>query len=198
MHRFTPERPVCGRPLLAGRAATLIAGPRFSTWKSDHFYIYDSPDATFHNDYDKFMPYAGLIYDISRQLLGVRKLHGDLQAAEQPRHDRRAISIRSTARSYEVGMKGEHFDGRLNTALTLFETRQNNVAAPAIDPETGEPVDRCPMARNPRCPSTARARAVSNSRPAGVIDDIGTCFGWSRYQIEDADGNAIRTFTPER
>ena len=45
----------------------LIAGVRFSTWKTNYFYLYDSPEGGFDYDYEKTLPYAGLIYDFSRE-----------------------------------------------------------------------------------------------------------------------------------
>ncbi len=128
---------VAGRFSLA-EPATLVAGARASSWKSDHFYLYDSPDVTFHTDYDQVIPYAGLIYDVSSNY----SLFASFTEIFKPQNSR---DIEGSyldpveGRSFEMGVKGEHLEGRLNTGLTVFETRQNNVAVQAIDPVTGLP-----------------------------------------------------------
>jgi outer membrane receptor for ferric coprogen and ferric-rhodotorulic acid len=100
-------------------------------------------------------------------------------------------------RSFEVGVKGEHFEGRLNTALTLFETQQDNVAAPAIDADTGLPVEPFPDGTEPSMAIDGTRARGFELEAAGLINEHWRLtFGWSRYDIEDGEGVAIRTFTP--
>jgi outer membrane receptor for ferric coprogen and ferric-rhodotorulic acid len=187
---------VAGRFSLAD-PATLIAGARFATWESDHFYLYDSPDVTFHTDYDQVIPYAGLVYDLSSNYSAFVSFTEIFKPQNSRDVEGRYLDP-VDGRSFEVGVKAEHLEGRLNTALTLFETRQNNVAAPAVDPETGEPAGPLPDGTEP-------SMAVDGTRTRGFeLEAAGhlgerwrLSFGWSRYRIEDGDGAAIREFTPK-
>jgi outer membrane receptor for ferric coprogen and ferric-rhodotorulic acid len=76
---------------------------------------------------DSILPYAGLVYDLSEQysvyasyteIFNPQKEEGaDLQRLEPIEGD-----------NYEVGIKGELLDGKLNVSAALFKTKQSNVA----------------------------------------------------------------------
>lgn len=186
---------------LAGRFSladplTLIAGARYATWKGEHFYLYDSPDVTFAEDYRRVIPYAGLVYDIS----GGWSAFASFTEIFKPQLARDVDGEYLDpvdGRSVEAGIKGEHFDRRFSTALTLFETRQNNVAAPAIDPDTGVPAEPFPDGTVPSMPiDGTRTRGFELEASGALPHDVNLSLGWSRYQIEDADGVAVRTYVP--
>ena len=115
-----------------------IAGARYSTWETDHFYLYDSPDVTFHDEYEKVIPYAGLIFDISKNFSAFASFT-EIFKPQITRDANDSYLDPIDGNSVEFGIKGEHFDARLNTALTLFETQQDNVAEAAFD-EDGNPI----------------------------------------------------------
>jgi outer membrane receptor for ferric coprogen and ferric-rhodotorulic acid len=174
----------------------LVAGARFATWKTDHFYLYDSPDITFSTDYRKVIPYAGLVYDVSTNYSVFASFTGIFKPQVARNVDLEYLDP-VDGRSFEVGIKGEHADGRLNTSLTLFDTRQDNVAAPAVDPETGEFVDPLPDGTQPSMAIDGTRTRGFELEAAGQLNDQWSLnVGWTRYQIEDADGAAIRTYTP--
>jgi len=185
---------VAGRFVIA-EPLKAIAGVRYSTWKTDSFYVYDSPDVTFHNDYNKVIPYAGLIFDVG----GNYSLFTSYTEIFKPQNSR-DVNGRYLdpvdGNSLEVGIKGEHFDRRLNTSLTLFETRQDNVATAALD-EDGNPV---PPLEDGTQPSMAidgtRTRGFEFEAFGELTDGLTGSIGWTRYQIEDADEVAVRTFVP--
>jgi outer membrane receptor for ferric coprogen and ferric-rhodotorulic acid len=177
--------------------ATLVAGARVSRWKSDHFYLYDSPDVTFHTDHDQVIPYAGLIYDVSSNY----SLFASFTEIFKPQNSR-DIEGRYLnpvdGKSFEVGVKGEHLEGRLNTALTVFETRQDNVAVPAVDPVTGLPAGPLPDGTEPSMAVDGTSTRGFELEVAGVLgEQWRLSLGWSHYRIEDGEGAAIRTFTPK-
>jgi outer membrane receptor for ferric coprogen and ferric-rhodotorulic acid len=184
---------VAGRFVLAD-PLKLVAGARYSTWDTDHFYLYDSPDVTFHDEYKKVIPYAGLIFDISRDFSAFGSYTEIFKPQLTRDVDNRYLDP-IDGNSVEFGIKGEHFDARLNTALTLFETRQDNVAEAAFD-ESGNPI----MLED----GTQASVAIDGTRTrgfefeaAGALSDRWTAsLGWTRYLIEDAGGLAVRTFVP--
>jgi outer membrane receptor for ferric coprogen and ferric-rhodotorulic acid len=173
----------------------LIAGARYSIWKTDYFASGESPLDGFHYDFRKTIPYAGLIYDVSRNY----SLFGSYTEIFKPQNSRDATGRYLDpidGRSMEVGIKGEHFGGRLNTALTVFETKQNNVATPVLDPDSGEPV---------LLPDNTQAsRAIDGTRTRGFELEVSgqlrpgwnASLGWSHYTFQDANDEPIRTFVP--
>lgn len=173
----------------------LIAGLRYATWKSEGIYIYAGDNADSNFDYDEIIPYAGVIWDLNEQF-SVFTSYTGIFKPQGSRDVSGTLLDPVKGRSYEVGIKGEHFDGRMSTALTLFKTDQSNVATAVYDPETGEAI---------LLPDGQQAsRAIDGTETRGfeleVAGELRTgwnaSLGWSRYQLEDADGHAVRTFVP--
>lgn len=178
----------------------LIAGARRASWKIDSFYLYDTPpdappDYRSKYDFDETIPYAGLVHDISRNL----SVFASWTSIFKPQNSRDANGhwldpIEGS--SAELGIKGEYFDGRLNASLTVFETRQDNLAAPLFDPATGEPV-LLPDGSQASYPiDGARTRGFEAEFAGRIGSDWNVSLGVSRYLTHDADGIAARTFIP--
>ena len=173
----------------------LIAGARYSTWKTDSFYLDDSPDITFNYDYEKTVPYAGLIYDISRSFSAFASFT-EIFKPQNSRDVNGTFLDPIDGRSFEVGIKGEHLEGRLNTALTFFETRQNNVATADLDPETGETILLPDGTQASRPIDGTRASGFELEASGELRPGLRASLGWSRYTLKDADDAAVRTFVP--
>jgi len=177
----------------------LITGARHATWEIDSFYLYDvppdaPPDYRAQFDYSETIPYAGLVYDISRHL----SLFTSYTGIFQPQTARDADSHwldPVEGRSLEAGIKGEFLDKRLNAALTVFQTYQDNVAAPAFD-DDGNPV-LLPDGSQASTPiDGATTRGVEVEAAGRVGEDWLLSFGWSRTLTRDADDQYVRTFIP--
>ncbi|HJU39070.1 MAG TPA: TonB-dependent siderophore receptor [Tahibacter sp.] len=171
-----------------------IAGARRARWKVDSYYLYDAA-VNSRYDFNETIPYTGLVYDVSREF----SLFASYTGVFKPQNNRDVTGRYldpMDGRSAEIGIKGEHYDGRLNTSLTLFETRQDNVAAPVFDPETGEPV-LLPDGRQ-------ASQAIDGTRTRGFEAEISGRFaenwqgslGWSRYVMHDGNDQPVRTFIP--
>ena len=173
----------------------LIAGARFATWKSDHFYLYDSPDVTFHTDYEKVIPYAGVIFDVSKTV-SLFASYTQIFKPQLARDVNAHYLDPLDGSSLEFGVKGEHFDGRFNTSLTVFETKQDNVASPAVDEESGDPILLPDGTQASFAVDGTRTRGFEIEASGELTAGWKASLGWSRYEIEDSDGAAIRTFTP--
>jgi outer membrane receptor for ferric coprogen and ferric-rhodotorulic acid len=96
----------------------------------------------------------------------------------------------------ELGTKAEYLEGRLNAGLTLFETRQNNVAAPVYDPLTGDAILLPDGSSASEAIDGTRTRGFELEASGRIGEDWKLDLGWSRYDIEDADGASVRTFVP--
>jgi len=171
-----------------------IAGARYATWKIDSFYIYDTPTVS-NYDYKETIPYAGLIYDIGKNV----SLFASYTGIFKPQNSRDINGHYLDpidGESFEIGIKGEHMDGRLNTSFTVFETRQNNVAAPVFDPVTGEPILLPDGSQVSHTIDGTRTRGFEAEAAGRLAEDWQASIGWSHYAVEDADGEPIRTFIP--
>jgi outer membrane receptor for ferric coprogen and ferric-rhodotorulic acid len=182
-----------GRFSLAG-SLKLIAGARAARWKVDSFYVYDDPQRS-NDSFGKAIPYAGLVWDVLPQFSLFTSYTTIFKPQNQRDVDGHTLDP-IDGRSVEVGLKGEHFERKLDTSLTLFETRQNNVAAAVIDAATGDPV---------LLPDgTAASQGIDGTRTRGfefeATGRIGNewqgSFGWTRYLMKDADGEPVRTYIP--
>jgi len=173
---------------------TLITGARYATWKIDSFYVYDDPILS-HYDYKKTIPYAGLVYDVSADF----SLFASYTSIFKPQNNRDINGHYLDpidGQSFEVGIKGEHFDGKLNTSLTVFETRQNNVAGPVFDPETGEPILLPDGSQVSRAIDGTRTRGFEAEAAGRLNEEWQASLGWSHYVMEDGDGQPVRTYIP--
>lgn len=172
----------------------LIAGARYATWDVDSFYLYDTPNLSKY-DYDKTIPYAGLVWDVAANY----SLFASFTGIFKPQNARDATGHYLDpidGKSFEAGIKGQHFDGRLNTSLTVFDTLQDNVAGPVFDPETGEPVTLPDGSQVSRAIDGTRTRGFELEIAGRLGEEWQASFGWSRYVMHDGDGNPVRTYIP--
>ncbi|MBL8266802.1 TonB-dependent siderophore receptor [Steroidobacter sp.] len=116
---------------------TVILGGRVSDYSdaSRGFAPIDSPvpwqDGEPTNG--EFTPYAGVVWDISREF----SWYGSYTQVFQPQSDldyQANLLDPRVGYQVETGLKGEHFDGRLNTSFAVFRLRDSNLATPDTDP----------------------------------------------------------------
>ncbi|GIZ12539.1 TonB-dependent siderophore receptor [Pseudomonas sp. NCCP-436] len=96
----------------------LILGSRVADYRSRG----DRDDMT---ETGVLIPYAGLIYDLNRNF----SLYASYTSIFKPQtlRDRQGSTLAPLeGDSYETGVKGEFFGGRLNTSLAYFEIHQDN------------------------------------------------------------------------
>ncbi|KAG0752375.1 hypothetical protein G6F24_013615 [Rhizopus arrhizus] len=98
---------------------TAITGGRYATWKS-------KSDTRDQKD-SQFIPYAGVVYDINDTYSAYVSYTDIFQP--QDNRDRNGNYLDPVqGKNYEVGVKGEYLDGRLNTSIALFKVKQSKVA----------------------------------------------------------------------
>lgn len=107
----------------------LILGTRLSSY--DYRYSYTDPGAVPNPSKRKetgiATPYSGLIYDLSDSI----SVYGSYTSIFQPQSERDIDGNTLDpldGNSYEAGIKGEFFNGRLNSSLAYFEIHQDNYA----------------------------------------------------------------------
>ena len=170
----------------------LIAGARHARWKVDSYYLYDTPgQARF--DYTETIPYAGLVWDVGRDVSAFASYTGIFKPQNARDADGHWLDP-IEGRSLEAGLKGEFLDKRLNAALTLFQTYQDNVAAAAF--EDGEPVMLPDGSQASVAVDGTESRGFELEAQGSLGEDWQLSFGWSRTLIRDGDDRPFRTYIP--
>ncbi|MFT3805204.1 MAG: TonB-dependent siderophore receptor [Burkholderiaceae bacterium] len=122
---------------------TLIVGGRVS-WYSDKFVpdsIYNADQLTsqFYSDYDaRVTPYFGAVYDINEKYSAYASYTSiftpQFGAMDSNRHGLAPV----IGSQFEIGIKGEHFNGLLNTSAAIYQITQKNTAiADPLLPNSG-------------------------------------------------------------
>jgi outer membrane receptor for ferric coprogen and ferric-rhodotorulic acid len=107
----------------------IILGTRVSTFKYDDksdFYV-DPDTRTSYEQHGVVTPYAGVVYDLDETY----SVYASYTSIYQPQTVKQASGNTLDpveGASYEGGLKGEYFGGRLNASLALFRIEQDNVA----------------------------------------------------------------------
>ena len=171
----------------------LIVGARYASWRVDSFYLYESPNDTNLN-LSKVIPYAGVVWDFLPQFSAFAS-YTSIFKPQSERDVNGHYLDPIDGVSYEIGIKGEHFDRRLNTALTLFETRQDNIAAVVLDP-SGNPVLRPDGSNAYAALDGVRSRGFELEANGRVTNDVQLSFGWTYFAMHDDNGDGVHTFLP--
>ena len=107
-----------------------VVGARYSQWKTNTRNFGTTGGLSSITGYevnDVFTPYAGLLLDVGKQFT----VYASYTDIFQPQNNRDKDGVYLdpvVGKSYELGIKGEHFDKRLNTSVALFKSQKDNVA----------------------------------------------------------------------
>ncbi|WMD22429.1 TonB-dependent siderophore receptor [Achromobacter seleniivolatilans] len=179
-------------------ALSLIAGARISSYKWDYRQAFADPASAIYDQAllakkdNVITPYAGIVYDID----AVHSVYASYTSIYKPQYYRDRTGAALAPRdgvNYEAGLKSEWFAGALNSSLSIFQVRQNNLAV-ADDGYTVPGTD-----------NVAAYRAVPGARTNGVdMELIGEVLpGWNvaasytYSRTEDSTGARIKTVMPE-
>lgn len=103
-----------------------ILGGRYSEWETKEERWFRSIGTTIRKA-DNFLPYLALTYDLTNNL----KTYASYTEIFNPQsaRDRDGSYLDpETGFNYELGLKGEWFDGRLNSSFALFQSGKDNLA----------------------------------------------------------------------
>ncbi|NZA25178.1 TonB-dependent siderophore receptor [Luteimonas sp. SJ-92] len=145
---------------------------------------YGTPKAT---EASKTTPFLGAVWDFA-PAYSLYAAYGAIFAQQTELDASGAPLDPIEGRNVEAGVKGEWFGGRLNASASAFRVRQDNLAlAIGFDPEAGRSIHEGQDAR-------------SDGFEFEVAGELGDAWslsaGWTRLDIEDADGNDARSYVP--
>lgn len=156
---------------------SLIAGVRVSDWEIDQDYYGDRRRYEYDNE---LTPYAGLIYDIDDRF-SVYASYTSIFDTQNSRGPSGELLDPIEGNSLETGLKASLLDGRLDAALALYRTDQENVA------------EEIPGVSVNGRPDTQAYRAVDGARVEGFEAEVAgeLADGWrlsASYTLADAEG----------
>ncbi|WP_223668549.1 TonB-dependent siderophore receptor [Kangiella shandongensis] len=164
---------------------SLITGFRSTSMDSEGT-SYGQPKE--YNIDNEITPYAGVVYDVSDNL----SLYGSYTKIFNPQREKNIHGDRLDpvdGVNYELGIKGEFFDDMLNVSFAVFDTEQNNIAEYAgTDTTTGQDyfigVDG------------VSSQGYEFDVMGQVAKGLQLSGGFTHVDIEGANGEDVRTFTP--
>lgn len=110
---------------------TLIVGGRLVDWKrtiADHPYG-GAGSTTKNQETGIFIPYTGVVYDLN-DTWSAYASYTTIFAPQGSwvRDENNKPLDPQEGKGYELGLKGSHFDGKLNSSFALFKLKQDNFA----------------------------------------------------------------------
>lgn len=115
---------------------SFILGGRLIDWKNDvdRDVYAKGADAAYSNQYSAretgvFIPYSGLVYDLNDSWSVYASYTKIFNPQDYTVKDPQGKPLEPMeGKGYEVGIKGSHFGGKLNSSLALFKMEQDNLA----------------------------------------------------------------------
>jgi outer membrane receptor for ferric coprogen and ferric-rhodotorulic acid len=176
---------------------SVILGGRASNYKYDSYYHYRAAaDAgnsrdTKYKESGEFTPYAGVVYDLTQQ----HSVYASYTSIFKPQsvHDRDGKSLEPrTGDAFEIGLKSEFLEGRVNTSFDVFLTKQDNLAE--LDP--GQIVSGTLSERAYRAVNGAKTRGFDAEINGELLPGWKVAASYTHAITKDADGERINTVAP--
>ena len=159
-----------------------IVGGRLSNWKRTEEQAAWTSEAYEIKHDNVFTPYAGLIYDLTEKISAYAS-YTDMFKPQTNRDRNGSYLDPLEGKSYELGLKGEFFNGKLNASAAVFETKQDNFAVP--DPGFLVPGTATPASRTTQGVKV-KGYEMEVSGEVALGWDVGA--GFTQFSARDADG----------
>ncbi len=173
---------------------SLVLGARVSNYKYDDSYTYNVPAMVRLNTANstrvsgEVTPYAGVVYDLDAN----HSVYASYTSIFKPQtyKDRNGKVLQPReGDNYEIGLKGEYFDGRLNTAIALFEVKLDNDAI-ADGIIIGTDYDTAYAAKK----TTTRGLDLEIS--GEILPGWNIDASYSHARVEDSEGERVKSLIP--
>lgn len=121
---------------------SVILGGRLSNWETRTYSDFQARETQARKDKNVFTPYTGLVYDLTGSLSAYASYTTIFNPVAYAKDADDNMLDPEEGVNYEVGLKDEWFEGRLNASVAVFETRKDNmpVYAGYRHPTTGNAV----------------------------------------------------------
>lgn len=160
----------------------LISGVRISSWE------YNAANGVGNREFDnEVTPYIGLIYDLDDN----HSIYTSYTSIFKPQNFKDASGNYLDpidGKSYQAGIKGEYFDGRLNTAISIFRIEQDGV---------GEKIDGVFVANTTeqayKVAKGVVSKGVEFNISGEIADNFNLDFGLANFEAEQENGTKFNT-----
>ncbi|WP_447588020.1 TonB-dependent siderophore receptor [Aquipseudomonas campi] len=133
-------------------------------------------------------PYLGIVYDLNETY----SVYASYTNIFQPQTFYKTASGGAvdplTGDNYEIGLKGEFFDGALNASVALFEVKQKNEAAEVGVDASGKTVYKTIAG--------TRTRGIETEVSGEVLPGLNVFGGYTYRESHDKDGGRVSTTQP--
>ena len=142
----------------------------------------------------RLVPYAGVTYDLNENFTAYAS-YTDIFMPESYNRDRNNKLLEpSEGKNYEGGIKGEFFNGRLNTSLAYFEVHQSNRAEPDAE-YNAEPTN--PSVGYASKGIEAKTKGFEAEMSGELAPGWQAQAGYTHKIIRDESGKKVSTWEPE-
>ncbi|MGC5700771.1 TonB-dependent siderophore receptor [Pseudomonas sp. NFXW11] len=142
----------------------------------------------------RFVPYIGAVYDLNDNFSAYASYTDIFMPQESWNKDRNSTLLNpDEGQNYELGLKGEFFEGRLNSSLAYFEVHETNRPVPddAYNNQTPAPNNY----------AFKGAKAVTKGYELEVSGELSPGWqiqaGYTHKVVRDDQDQKISTFEPE-
>ncbi|WP_026803991.1 TonB-dependent siderophore receptor [Aliarcobacter lanthieri] len=137
---------------------------------------------------NEFTPFVGLVYDIDENHSAYAS-YTDIFKPQNARDKDDKLLDPIVGRNYEVGVKGEYFDKKLNAGITLFRIEQDNVAEDTgLKNQAGNSISEAK--------DGVVSKGVELEINGKLTDNWDLSLGYVHFSAEEANGNKFNTRAP--
>lgn len=159
----------------------LIGGIRVSSWE------YQANNGNGNRKFNnELTPYVGLVYDLDKY----HSIYTSYTTIFKPTN-RKNMSDQyldpQEGESYEVGIKGEYFDGDLNTSLSVFRIEQTGFE------DTGIPIPSNPLNNAFKRIDGVVSKGFELGVTGKITDNLSLDFGLANFEAKNPDGSKYNT-----
>ena len=162
-----------------------VLGARVSNWETSGL-DYRSKDKNSKNS-GVFMPYIGLVYKINDDLSTYASYTTSFNPSGKIDKDANTLDP-SEGTNYELGIKSSFNDNKVNSSLSIFRTKQDNVAEEEGTLNDGR--------KYYSIHDGVSSKGVEVEVSGEVSKDFQLSFSYTRVEIEDKDGNKTKEYIP--
>lgn len=142
----------------------------------------------------RFVPYAGAIYDLDEHYSVYASYTDIFMPQDSWNKDRNSTILEpDEGQNYELGLKGEFFDGRLNSSLAYFEVHENNRSMPDDDYNNQQPTPDNYAFKGTKATTKGYELELSGELSPGWQVQA----GYTHKIVRDENDEKISTFEPE-
>lgn len=170
----------------------MIAGGRFTNWKQRDEAGAWTAEAFEVKHTNVFTPYAGLVLDLSDSTSAYVSFTDIFNPSTNKDRNGNYLDPKE-GKSYELGVKSEYLDGRLNASAALFYVDQDNFPVADVGffvPGTLNPAFRASQG--------VEAEGYELELVGAITDAWDVSLGWTHYQAKDADDQDVAVDHPRR